>query len=167
MVSGDPSDRSIEILWITSAACKTDTTLAASQETKCYTVSAYRDNGVKAKMFDLTNLIQTAGYEVTYPARKDARFLVAVCRPIQSMQYPQCNGSMACLIQSDPKFELGGNSVPLKLASINGSQSNLQIERDFPIVRYTGKASECDSGRKVKINYLCPVGNEVRISGYM
>ena len=163
VVSGDPSDHTIEILWITSAACKTNTQLAATAETKCYTIHAYEDNGIKAKMIDLTNLIQTAGYEVTYPEKKGAKFLVGVCRPIQSTQYPQCNGSMACLIQADPSFELGDVSIPLQLASIDVAQSNLQIEADFPTVRFTGgQVSLCDSGRKVKVIYLCPSGNEVK-----
>ena len=153
----------MDILWITSAACKTDTAMAATPETKCYTVSAYEDNGVKAKMIDLSNLIQTSGYEATHPESKDARFLIGVCRPIQSVQYPKCNGSMACLIQSDPSFDLGGASVPLQLASIDATQTNLQIESDFPTVRFTGgQATNCDGSRKVKVNYICPSGNEVR-----
>lgn len=161
VVSGDPSDDTVEILWITSAACKTDTPLAATNETKCYTVSAYKDNGIKAKMIDLSNLIQTAGYEVTYSEKKDAKFLVGVCRPIQSVQYPQCNGSMACLIQADPSFEIDKASLPLKLAFMYNA-SNLQIESDFPTMHFASQVPACDGGRKVKINYLCPSGNEVR-----
>ena len=138
--------------------------MAATPETKCYTVSAYEDNGVKAKMIDLSNLIQTSGYEVMHPESKDARFLIGVCRPIQSVQYPKCNGSMACLIQSDPSFDLGGASVPLQLASIDATQTNLQIESDFPTVRFSGgQATKCDGSRKVKVNYICPSGNEVRL----
>ena len=164
MVAGDPSDHTIEILWITSAACKTDSALAASPESKCYTINAYEDDGIKAKMIDLSSLIRTSGYEVMHPENKEAKFLIGVCRPIQNAQYPQCNGSMVCLIQTDPNFILGGASVPLKLASINEAETRLEIDSDFPTVRYTdSEASGCDdSSRKVKIVYMCPSGSEVR-----
>ena len=160
---GDPSDHTIEILWITSAACKTDSALGTISETKCYTINAYEDNGIKAKMIDLSNLIRTSGYEVVHPEHEEGKFLIGVCRPIQSVKYPQCNGSMACLIQADPKFDLGGSAVPLKLASINANVTGLEIESDFPTVRYTGSdASNCDDRRKVKVVYMCPTGSEVR-----
>ena len=164
MVAGDPSDHSIEILWITSAACKTDSDLAAGPETKCYTLRAYKDDGVKAKMIDLSNLIRTSGYEVVHPENKQAKFIVGVCRPIQSGTYPQCNGAMACLVETDPGFDLGGATVPLKLASIDDEETRLEIESDFPTVRYRGQeaATGCDDKRKVKVIYLCPTGSEVR-----
>ena len=119
---------------------------------------------MKAKLIDLSNLIQTSGYEVAHPENKQAKFLVGVCRPIQSVTYPQCNGSMVCLIESDPGFDLSGASVPLKLASIDADQTNLQIESDFPTVRYIGDdATGCDDDkRKVKVIYICPSGSEVR-----
>ena len=164
MVVGDPADHTIEILWVTSAACKTDSSLAPTlHETKCYTIHAYEEDGVKAKMIDLSNLIQTSGYEVTHPESKDAVFLIGVCRPIQSSAHPQCNGSMACLIRSDSSFDLGGASLPLKLASIDSTPTSLEIESDFPTVRYSGeKGSGCESNRKVKVIYQCPTGSEVR-----
>ena len=159
---GDPADRTIEILWVTSAACKTDTSLAATHETKCYTIKAYEENGIKAKMIDLSNLIQEPGYEVTHAEKEQAVFLVGVCRPIQSGTYPQCNGSMVCLVHSDPGLNLGDASFPLKLASINTSTS-LQVESNFPTVVYNGeKAAGCESKRKVKVIYQCPSGSEVR-----
>ena len=161
---GDPADHAIEILWVTSAACKTDSSMAATPESKCYTISAYEEDGVKAKMVDLSHLIQTSGYEVAHPESKQGRFLLGVCRPIQSGTYPQCNGSMACLIQADPSYDLGGASVPLKLATINASQTSLEIESNFPRVTYIGeKPSGCDSERKVKVIYQCPTGSEVSV----
>ena len=160
---GDPADQTIEILWVTSAACRTDSSLAATHETKCYTIQAYKQEGVKAKMIDLSNLIQTSGYEVAHPETKDAKFLIGVCRPIQSGAYPQCNGSMACLIRAAPIFDLDGASLPIKLASIDISETSLKIESDFPTIRYTGEEpSGCDSNRTVKVIYQCPTGSEVR-----
>ena len=162
MVVGDPADHTIEILWLTSAACKTDSSLATTPETKCYTIRAYEENGVKAKMIDLSNLIQPSGYEATHAETKEAVFLVGVCRPIQSGTYPQCNGSMVCLVHSDPSFDLGNVSIPLKLASVDDS-SSLEVESGFPTLTYTGEqATGCDKERKVKVIYQCPFGSEVR-----
>ena len=161
MVVGDPADHTIEILWVTSAACKTDSSLPATHETKCYTIRAYEENGVKAKMIDLSTLIQPSGYEVTHATTEEAVFLIGVCRPIQSVTHPQCNGSMVCLVHSGPGLQLGDASVPVKLASIDDSTS-LQFESDFLTVRYTGEeATGCDSKRKVKVVYQCPSGDDV------
>ena len=167
VVSGDPVDHTLDILWMTSAACKKNTPLAAQNETKCYTAQFYQDNGMKAKLIDLTSLIRTSGYEVTSPEREGAKFLVGVCRPIQNAQYPRCNGSMACLTQADQSFFLDRESIPINLASIGNAvpTPSLEIESDFPTVTFSGPtsaSSACEEGRKVKFNFICPSGNEVK-----
>ena len=40
---GDPSGQVIELLWLTSAACHSDSSLAARPESKCYHVHPYTD----------------------------------------------------------------------------------------------------------------------------
>ncbi len=162
MVIGDPSTGSIDILWITSAACKTDTDLAAQEESKCYFIQSYLDDGVKAKFIDLTNLIKPEGYETSYAERSDARFKISVCRPLSLGDDP-CNGSMACLTSTDSHFGASFGSPPYPLANKGeAEESGLHIEGDFLTAVYSQAVEGCEKGKRiVKLHFLCPTGNEV------
>ena len=168
VIEGSPTSHAIQIVWVTSAACKRSTNLAAkSSETKCYHVHPYQDNGLKAKFIDLTELIKPEGYTVTYSERKQAKVLLSVCRPLEISQdspHASCNGSMACLIETDPKLS-SGLSTPLILGNGGGVESNLHMHGDFLSTVYTTSGCTEDNGpgnRSVMIHYICPSENEVR-----
>ncbi len=165
-MEGDPDSHAINILWVTSAACKNSSSLAANhQESKCYHVHPYLDNGLKANFIDLTNLIRPEGYTVSYPERPASSFLLSVCRPLENVG--GCSGSLACLNQTDPGFNTGV-AAPLKLGDI-GSSSQLYVEGSLLTVVYyvSVKSGSCfDSDSKsgnhtVKLHFICPTGNEV------
>ena len=69
---------------------------------------------------------------------------------------------MVCLTQTDKRFDLGRVSAPLALAFANGSNLSLHEEGDFSTVSYhLGATGGCNEGRRVKVNYMCPSGDEV------
>ena len=163
MIVGDPHTHAVEILWITSAACKTDTGVAPTNESKCYLLQPYEDpaSGLQAKFIDLSNLIRARGHNTTYAEMEKAEFRVSVCRPLQGSDVPeQCVGAMMCLTQTDPNLHV---TTVAPLAYQNGEQSNLHIEDDLPTIVYTMEQSECEDTNKrvVKIHFMCPSGNEV------
>ena len=169
MIEGSPTSHAVEIVWVTSAACKRSTNLAANAaETKCYHIHSYEDNGLKAKFIDLTELIKPEGYTVTYSEREQAKVLLSVCRPLQisgDSPHASCNGSMACLIETDPNLS-SSLSAPLVLGSGIGVESNLHMHGNFLSTVYSTSGCTEDNGpgnRSVVINYICPSENQVRV----
>ena len=165
VIVGDPHTHAVEILWITSAACKTDSGVAPKDESKCYLIQSYEDPaaGLQAKFIDLSNLIRPGGHNASYVEMEKAEFRVSVCRPLQGGDVPeQCVGAMMCLTQTDPNLHV---SSVTPLGYRNGEQSNLHIEDDLPTIVYTMNQTECEDTHKrvVKIHFMCPSGNEVGI----
>ena len=159
---GDPNSDTIEILWLTSAACKTDTNLATTEERKCYFMQAYEDEGLKARFVDLTNLIRPEGYEITYAERSDGVFKISVCRPLSLGVDHHCNGHLACLTGKDSHFSIDGD-VPIPLVAKGSAEGDLHMEGDLLTVVYTETVEECENKKRaVKIHFLCPTGDEVR-----
>lgn len=167
MIEGSPSSHAIQIVWVTSAACKRSTSLAANTlENKCYHIHPYEDNGLKAKFIDLTELIRPHGYTVTYSERAQAKILLSICRPLEISQdspHASCNGSMACLIESDPQLS-SSLSTPFVLGSGVGAESNLHMHGNFLTTIYSTSGCSEDGGpgnRTVMIHYICPSENQV------
>ena len=165
MIVGDPHTHSIEILWITSAVCKTDTGVAPKNESKCYLIQPFDNpgSGLQAKFIDLSNLIRSRGHNASYAEMEKSEFRVSVCRPLESSDLPdQCIGAMMCLTQTDPKLHI---TTVTPLAYQSGEQSNLHIEDDLPTIIYTKDQNDCEDTHKrvVKIHFMCPSGNEVRV----
>ena len=168
MVEGSPTSHAIQIVWVTSAACKHSTSLAAkTTETKCYHIHPYEDNGLKAKFIDLSELIKPEGYTVTYSKREQAKILLSICRPLEISKdspHAACNGSMACLIETDPKLSSSLNT-PLVLGDSGGVESNLHMHGDMLTTIYNSSGCSEDAGpgyRSVAIVYICPSENQVR-----
>ncbi len=162
VVIGDPSTGSVDILWITSAACKTDTELVAGDESKCYFIQSYEEDGVKARFIDLSHLIRPEGYEASHEERSDALFKISICRPLSLGPHP-CNGSMVCLLNTDSHFGDSFDSPPYALAGRgDAEEAGLHMEGDLLTVIYSQVAEGCEGGRrKVKVHFLCPTGDEV------
>ena len=153
----------IEIIWITSAACKNDSSLAAKNESKCYYIHAYEDQGIKAKLIDLTGLIRSHGYETTYAERGGVRFAVSVCRPMEGVSSSRCNGAMACLV-NQTGHTITHQPVPLPLGYQVGGDSNLHMEGGLLTAVYTSRGNSCDNNKRlVKVHFLCPSGVQVNI----
>lgn len=172
MIEGSPTSHAIQIVWVTSAACKRSTSLAAKiTETKCYHVHSYEDNGLKAKFIDLSELIKPEGYTVTYSERPQAKVLLSICRPLEISKdspHAACNGSMACLIEKDPKLS-SSLASPLVLGNGGGVESNLHMHGNLLSTIYTTSGCTEDGGpgnRSVMIHYICPSENQVRHLGH-
>ena len=170
MIEGSPTSHAIQIVWVTSAACKRTTGLAAKKaETKCYHVHSYEDDGLKARFIDLSELIKPEGYTVMYSERPEAKVLLSICRPLEVSKdspHSACDGSMACLIDSDPKLS-SSLSTPFVLGNGGGVESNLHMHGGLLATVYTTSGCTEDNGpgnRSVMIHYICPSENQVRKS---
>lgn len=173
VIEGSPTSHAVQIVWVTSAACKRSTHLAANTaETKCYHIHSYEDDGLRAKFVDLTELIRPEGYTVSYSEREQAKILLSVCRPLEISKdspHASCNGSMACLIETDPGLS-SSLSTPLVLGSGVGAESNLHMHGNFLATIYSSSGCTEDNGpgnRSVLINYICPSENQVCIITYV
>ena len=163
VIVGDPNSGAIEILWLTSAVCKTDTKLVAQEESRCYFIQTYEENGLKARFSDLTGLILAEGHETSYVERGDARFKISVCRPLALGDAHPCTGSMACLMTGDSHFTVT-SELPLPLVERGAEEdSSLHMEGDLLTVIYSKDGVDsCEhKQRSVKIHFLCPSGGEV------
>ena len=125
---------------------------------------SYNDNGIKARFIDLQNLIKPEGYLVSSVDRPGAKFRLSICRPLNlTGDASACNGSMGCLLEKDTHFS-SSVSAPLVLGNISGEESNLHMDNGILSVVYSHKTTRSctDNKSSVKINFLCPTGNEVR-----
>lgn len=171
VLEGDPDSHAIDIVWVTSSACKTSSSLAPnSQESKCYHIHPYTDNGLKATFIDLTGLIRPEGYVVSYPERPAGKFNISVCRPLKGASGSDpCADSMACLIETDPGFS--SNIIPpASIGEMSGPEAALHMEDGLLTVAYSVAVTsghycfDADKGvgsQVVKIHFLCPSENEV------
>ena len=166
VVIGDPHAEEVTIVWETSAACKTSTSLRYTPEAKCYHIHTYQDNGLKANFIDLTSLVRPLGYQALSAENTQFKFLVSVCRPLRfatpDRDHPgTCNGTMACLVGA------GGNlqgSVPLVLGDwTTGPSPGLRMHQDLLTVQYTTNHTNgaCSGKRNVTIHFICPDENQV------
>ena len=166
MVLGDPNADEIVILWETSAACKTSSSLHYTQEAKCYHIHTYNDNGLRADFIDLTSLVQPQGYSVLNSEDSSVRFLLSVCKPLSFAgddQHPAgCNGSMACLVGAGGSL---GASVPLVVGNWSSRlDSRLHMHEGLPTVEYSvnmTKKETCEGVRNIRVHFLCPTENQV------
>ena len=154
VVAGDPSSGSIDIIWFTSAACRTDGPMAPAPQSKCYYIHTYKESGVQAHLYDLTGLIRDSGYEATYAERDGAKFKLSVCQGL-----PACGGTLACLDTSDPRINIYDRTTPLPLAT---SMASLGMEGGMLTAVYVNQTSaHCQDTRKVKIHFICPTDGKV------
>ena len=163
MLEGVPSRHVVEVIWVTSAVCNPSGPTAPKNETKCYSVHPVHDNGLKAAYVDLSGLIKDTGFSATTSERQGIRVDVSVCRPMKRSD--GCDGSMACLVTGDK--ELAVHSKNLALSKLQGSRESAtpHMEGDMLTVEYpisSDKVTDCDSPM-VKIHFLCPTGDQVRI----
>lgn len=158
------------ILWETSAACKTSTSLHYTSEAKCYHVHPYEDNGLRANFIDLTSLIHPQGYRVLNSEDSSYKFLLSVCKPLAfasaDAEHPTpCNGSMACLVEAAAGSSLV-SSVPLVLGNWSSVlDSRLHMHEGLLSVEYSVNITQSVCGsvnaRKVRVHFLCPSENQV------
>ena len=166
VIEGDPHNHAVEIIWITSAACKPpsdDTSM--HNETKCYLLnhSEDKENGIQAEFIDLTGLIQNKGYETTMAERPNIVLNVSICRP---MRGGDCDGSMICLYQSDSHLNVNLSGKPLKLATLPTSGSHNDIVPHYEdgivtVIYPITPTVPCTESAFAKIKFYCPVGDEV------
>ena len=166
MLEGDPRTHAIEILWITSAACKREKDDSKPKETKCYELqhTIDKEKGIEAEFIDLSGLIKDTGYEATMADRPDVIMNVSICRPMKSDD--DCSGSMACLYQGDSHLNVTGHNVPLPLGFISSTsrQSYPHYESGVLTVIFPIKKENvnCNGGSAfVKLRFFCPKGDEV------
>ena len=169
VVLGDPNADEVVILWETSAACKTTSSLRYTEEAKCYHIHTYNENGLRANFIDLTSLVRPQGYRVLNSEDSSFKFLLSVCKPLSfaaDHEHPAaCNGSMACLVGAGTGF---GASVPLVLGSWSSTLlgPRLHMHEGFLAVEYsvniTTPQGTCGNARNVKVHFLCPNENQVQ-----
>lgn len=171
VVLGDPRSDQVVVLWDTSAACKTTSSLHYTQEAKCYHIHTYEEDGLRANFIDLTSLIHPQGYQVLSSEDASVNLLLSVCKPMvfgvgssppADEEHPTlCNGSMACLVHAAGSL---GSSVPLVLGawSSNETDARLHMHEGLLTVEYSvSGGGSCGSGRSVRIHFLCPDQNQV------
>ena len=167
MIESDPHNGIIDILWITSAACKS--TGAPPKETKCYIIDHTQGNsGLQATFIDLSGLVRPSGFPATMAERPDLILNVTVCRPISE---GACQGAMMCLYRKDSALELP-SKAPMKLAELpsdytsSGAVPHYPSGEDELTVEYEISSvvdSSCGDGKSsAKIRFFCPTGDEVR-----
>lgn len=171
MVQGDPHSDEVVILWDTSAACKTTSSLRYTQETKCYHIHTYQDDGLKANFIDLTSLIHPQGYQVLSAEDASVKLLLSVCKPMRfaeslsSDEHPSsCNNSMACLVQSGGSLGSNAQSPMILGAWSADSAARLHMHEGLLTVEYNASVSgggACGSSRGVRVHFLCPEQNQV------
>ena len=154
-------------MWITSLACKTDSSKESSVETKCYNLKHTIDeeNGIEAEFVDLNGLIRETGYETTMAERPDIIMNVSVCQPMKSND--ACDGSNVCLYHGDSHLNVTGHAWPLPLGYISESSQESAPHYDsgtltmiFPIKK---ENVNCNGGSAfAKVRFFCPSGDEVK-----
>lgn len=170
VILGEPSADEVAILWQTSAACKTTTSLRYTSEAKCYHIHTYEDDGLRANFIDLTSLICLEGYQVLNSEDSHFKFLLSVCKPMVfagsgDTEHPSgCNGTMACLVEAGEGL---GATVPLVLGgwSAGGLGPRLHMHEGLLSIQYSIEIPKgggtCGSMRNVTIHFLCPDENQV------
>ena len=171
-MSGDPHNEEVTIIWETSAACKTTSSLRYTPEAKCYHIHTYQQDGLRASFIDLTSLVRPLGYQVLNAENTQFKFLVSVCRPLRfgppgnDVDHPAgCNGTMACLVTAGGGF---GESVPVVLGAWSGSGSpgpRLHMHQGLLTMEYNSTVGNtdgvCQGKRNVTIHFICPDENQV------
>lgn len=167
MIEGDPSTKSIDILWITSSVCKP--TQTQRNETKCYLVNHLFDNGLKASFIDLSGLMQSSGYQATSAERPGLMLNVSVCHPITNTGGP-CDNAMVCLYRNDSQLSIpNGLTLPGPVATftqLEGASPHYEgtdVVVTYPITAPGISSSSCGHSPYAKIRFLCPTGDQVMI----
>lgn len=164
MILGDPNADEVVIVWETSAACKTSSSLRYTKEAKCYHIHTYNDNGLKANFIDLTSLVKPQGYQLLSSEDKDFKLLLSVCKPLSLAttddEHPlKCNKSMACVVGVGEGYD--GVAAPLVVGGWSDG-AGLRMHDGMLTVEYkydTDKA--CGKVRVVRVHFLCPSENQV------
>ena len=165
MIMGDPSSREVIIVWETSAACKTSSSLHYTSETKCYHIHTNNEHGLRANFIDLTSLIRPKGYQVVNSENDQFKFLLSICKPMVlgagHESHGACNGSMMCLVEKGSSL---GDGVPMVLGNWSSAlESRLHMHEGLLTMQYSVSVNPgaCGSVRNVTIHFLCPSGNQV------
>ncbi len=164
VVNGDPHAHEVLIVWETSAACKTSTSRRYSDESKCYHVHTYQDNGLRANLVDLTSLIRPQGYVVK--SSDGTQIRVSVCKPLMASTEVNisstCVGKMACAQRGNSHQE-----VVLGAWSEEDEDTKLHMHNGLLSVQYSQNTPNCTVGgssegrRLVRIHFICPKENQV------
>lgn len=171
MVLGNPREDQVVILWDTSAACKTSSSLRYTPEAKCYHLHPYHQDGLRASFMDLTSLVRPQGYHVLSSEDSSVQLLLSVCKPVRpEPDHSACNGSMACLVSAGTSLGSGvsSGSLPLVLGAWS-REDRLHMHEGLLTVEYNvsapsgGADSDCSSGRSVRVHFLCPNENQVSV----
>lgn len=153
VTAGDPSSGSIDVIWFTSAACRTDGPMAPVPQSKCYYVHTYKESGIQVHLYDLAGLVRDQGYVASYAERDGAKFKLGVCQGL-----PACGDALACLDVSDPRINIYDRGTPLPLAT---RMVSLGMEGGMLTAVYENETSaHCQDTRRVKVHFICPTDSK-------